>query len=49
MAMFTYESDILASKCHGDNLPDGHLHLADVKKELIDGVKGNYPQLTEYE
>ena len=47
--MYQYESDELTKAYHGDNLPSGTLYEAEIEKEIIISVKGNYPQLIDYE
>lgn len=47
--MYRYESDELTKAYHGDNLPSGILYESEIEKEIIMSVKGNYPQLIDYE
>ena len=44
MSNYNYEIESLI-----DNVKEEHTYLSETKKEVIDGVKGNYPQLCTYE
>lgn len=49
MTMFNYESDKLYQQVKGETLPSSPVYVAECKKEIIDEVSPNYPQLVEYE